>query len=105
MLVSRISRLTAVLVAGAALAAPGALARPAIDTGDFSGDNAAVVDSAAVVEPEGTTAQSPIVEPHNTGIDWGSAALGGGVGAMVILLAAAGAMTYRRRHPHVPLAR
>ena len=105
MTVSHITRLAALVFAIAALAAPAAVARPALDQGSFSGDNAAAVDQAVAVEPDGAVAEAPVVEQIDTGIDWGSVALGAGLGGMVVLLASAGGMTYRRRHHHVPLAR
>ena len=104
MTASHIIRIAAVALATAALAAPAAVARPALDQGNFSGDNAAAVDQAVALEPDGA-AGAPVVEQIDTGIDWGSVALGAGIGGMVVLLAYTGATTYRRRHPHVPLAR
>src|SRR5919202_1236180 len=79
---SHIIRLAAVVLAPAALAAPAAVARPTLDQGNFSGDNAAAVDQVVAVEPDGTAAQAPVVEQIDTGIDWGSAALGAGIGGM-----------------------
>jgi len=105
MTASHIIRIAAVALATAALAAPAAVARPALDQGNFSGDNAAAVDQAVALEPDGAAAGAPVVEQIDTGIDWGSVALGAGIGGMVVLLAYTGATTYRRRHPHVPLAR
>jgi hypothetical protein len=105
MTVSHIIRIAAVVLATAALAAPAAVARPAHDQGNFSGDNAAAVDQAVAVEPDGAAAAAPVVEQIDTGLDWGSVALGAGIGGMVLLLAYAGGTTYRRRRPHVPLAR
>ena len=99
-----ITRLMAVALAVGALAAPAAIARPATDHGTFSGDNAAAVEQAVAAEPGGISG-APVVEQIDTGIDWGSVALGAGIGGMVVLLAAAGSMTYRRHHDHVPLAR
>ena len=97
---SHITRLTAVVLAVGALAAPPAMASPVIDHGNFSGDNAAGVDQLVAAEPE-----APVVEQIDTGVDWGSLALGAGIGGMVVLLAYSGGTTYRRRHHHVPLAR
>ncbi len=105
MTVSRITRLAAVMTVTAALAAPAALARPATDAGQMSSSNATAVDRAIAVEPDGAITGVPVVEQIDTGIDWGSVALGAGAGGMLVLLASAGGMTYRRRHPHVPLAR
>ena len=105
MTVSHITRFTAVLLTAGALAAPAAIAGPAIDQGNFRGDNAAAVDGLVAVEADGNASQAPVVEQIDTGIDWGSVALGAGIGSMVVLLASAGGMTYRRRHHHVPLAR
>ena len=106
MTASHITRLTAILLATGALAAPAAIAGPAMDQGTFNGDNAAAVDRAVAAEPEGSSvSQAPVVEQIDTGIDCGSVALGAGIGSMVVLLASAGGMTYRRRHHHVPLAR
>jgi hypothetical protein len=105
MTASHIIRIAAVALVTAALAAPVAGAVPASDQGDFRGDNAAAADRIVAVEPDGPAPQAPVVEQIDTGIDWGSVALGAGVGGMVVLLASAGGITYRRRHPHVPLAR
>ena len=105
MTASHIIRIAAVVLATAALAAPAAVARPALDQGNLGGDNAAAVDQAVAAEPDVTAAQAPVVEQIDTGIDWGSVALGAGIGGMVVLLASTAATTYRRRHPHVPLAR
>ena len=103
MTLSHITRLAAVALVAGALAAPAAVAAPAADQGAFSGDNAAAVDQAVAAD---TASQAPVVEQIDTGIDWGSVALGAGIGGMVVLLAYAGTMTYRRRHDHhVPLAR
>ena len=54
MTVSHIIRTAAVVLATAALAAPAAVARPAIDQGNFSGDNAAAVDH-IVISPNNAT--------------------------------------------------
>ena len=105
MTASHIIRIAAVVLATAALAAPAAVASPALDQGHFSGDNAAAVDQLVAVEPDGAPAGAPVVEQIDSGADWGSIALGAGIGGMVALLAYTGATTYRRRHPHVPLAR
>jgi hypothetical protein len=106
MTVSHITRLTAILLAAGALAAPAAIAGPAIDQGSFGGDNAAAVDGLVAADAAGSASQAPVVEQIDTGIDWGSVALGAGIGGMVVLLAYAGGLTYRRRHDHhVPLAR
>ena len=97
---------TAVVLASAALAAPAAaLASPATDQGSMTGSNAVAVDRAVAIEPDSLAAEAPVVEQIDTGIDWGSVALGAGIGGMVVLLAYTGTMSYRRRHPHVPLAR
>ena len=104
MTASHITRFTAIALATCALAAPAAIARPAIEQGNFRGDNAAAVDGLVAVEADGAS-QAPVVEQIDAGIDWGSVALGAGIGSMVVLLASAGGMTYRRRHHHVPLAR
>ena len=101
----RIIRLAAIVLAVFALAAPAAVAGPALDQGNFSGNNAAAVDQAVAAESDGIAAQAPVVEQIDTGIDWGSVALGAGIGGMVVLLFYTGTMSYRRRHPHVPLAR
>ena len=104
MTVHRITRLTAIALVAGALMAPAAIAAPVVDQGNFRGDNAAAVDGLVAVEADGAS-QAPVVEQIDTGIDWGSIALGAGIGSMVVLLAAAGAMTYRRHHDHhVPLA-
>ena len=106
MTTSRITHLAAVILTTAALAAPAtALARPAIDQGSMTSSNAVAVDRAVAIEPDTPVAQAPVVEQIDAGIDWGSVALGAGVGAMIVLLASAAGVTYRRRHDHhVPLA-
>ena len=101
---SPIIRIAAVVLATCALAAPAAYASPAADQGTMQGSNAASADQLVALEPDGAS-EAPVVEQIDTGVDWGSVALGAGIGGMVVLLAAAGSMTYRRRHPHVPLAR
>ena len=102
---SLITRIAAVVVATCALAAPAAFASPSADQGTMQGSNAAAADQIVALEPDGGASEAPVVEQIDTGVDWGSIALGAGIGGMVVLLAAAGSMTYRRRHPHVPLAR
>jgi len=101
---SHIIRIAAVVLATCALAAPAAVASPSSDQGTMQGSNAAAADRLVALEPD-DAADVPVVEQIDSGVDWGSIALGAGIGAMVVLLATAGSMTYRRRHPHVPLAR
>jgi hypothetical protein len=103
---SRIARLAVAGLAAGALAAPtAAVARPATDAGATGDTNASAVGAGAATETDSAPYQSPVVEQIDTGIDWGSAALGAGVGGVVILLSSAGVITYRRRHPHeMPVA-
>jgi len=93
MKVHRISRLAAVGLATAAVAAPAASARPA------PLDQAPVADTGelVVVEPE----PAPIVQSVDEGLDWGSAAIGAGGAGALILLVSFGGVTYRHRHHHV----
>ena len=79
---SRITRITAVALAAAALGAPAASARPASD-------------------PGGNKPQ-PVVREIDRGFDTGSAALGaGGTAAILLLSVAGGLVILRRRHPEV----
>ena len=101
---SLLTRIAAVVLITCALAAPAAVASPSSDQGTMQGSNAAAADQIVALEPDGAS-EAPVVEQIDTGLDWGSVALGAGVGAMVVLLSLAGTLTYRRRHDHhVPLA-
>ena len=92
-------RLARLLVAGvttAALAAPPAVARP------IENRPAPVPRDAGTtvaVTPEPAPADAPIVvRPVDTGFDWDSAAIGGGTGALVVLVSIGGfAYASRRR--------
>jgi hypothetical protein len=78
---SRLTRISAVALAVAALGAPAASAGPA-------------------PEPGGNKpASRPVSREIHKGVDWGSAALGAGGAASVLLLTGAGATALvRRRH-------
>ena len=83
---SRITRITAAALATAALGAPAASARP-------------------VSEPGGNQPgpiSRPVVQEIDRGFDTGSAALGAGSTAGILLLSAAGGLViFRRRHEDV----
>jgi hypothetical protein len=86
---TRIIRLVALGLLALALAAPMASARPApVDT------------------PNGpvTPDPAPVVQSVNDGFDWGSAAIGAGAAASIILLISVGGTTYRHRHSHIGVA-
>jgi hypothetical protein len=85
---SRLTRITAVALATAAVGAPAASARPASEPGGN--------------QPGPVT--QPIVREFDQGFDTGSAALGAGGGAAVVLLALGGAAAITRHRHRVPLA-
>lgn len=91
------SRLTAVIACAltiAAIAAPAAGARPAVDP--------QTVNSAVATEPV-AAAPSP-VQASGGGLEWSSAAIGaGGAGALLVIGAAA--MSLARRHHRVGVIR
>lgn len=70
-MITRLTHLFAVTAAAAALAAPSAVARPAED------------------RPEPAPAPT-VVREIESGFDWGSAAIGAGSGAALVLLALGG---------------
>ncbi len=84
----RLARLVAVSLTAAALAAPGASARPAQP------------DQPVVIEPE----PAPVQVVHN-GFDWDSAAIGAGGAGALLLLVSLGGFTYRSRHHDIGLIR
>jgi hypothetical protein len=87
----RLSRVLAVAVTAAALAAPPAIARP-ID-GPLE-PTRSDPGPTIVMEPE----QAPVVQKIDDGFDWGSAAVGaGGAGALVVVVALGG-VAYTTRH-------
>ena len=94
MKVHRISRLVAVSLATAALAAPAASARPVLDPPVAPGSQP------VVIEPE----PARIVQSVDEGFDWGSAAIGAGVAGSLILLVSAGGISYRHRHEDIGVA-
>ena len=84
----RITRLVAVGIATAAIAAPAASARP--------------------VAPDSPSSGEPVyVGPVSLdeGFDWASAAIGAGGAGALILLVSAGGVSYRHRHEHIGIAR
>jgi LPXTG-motif cell wall-anchored protein len=83
---SRLTRITAVALATAALGAPAASARPATEPGG---------NKPGPVGPS-------VIHELDQGFDTGSAALGAGGTAGILLLSAAGGLViFRRRHPDV----
>ena len=84
----RLARLVAVSLTAAALAAPGASARPAGP------------DQPVVIDPE----PAPVVTVDN-GVDWDSAAIGAGGAGALLLLVSLGGSTYRSRHHDVGILR
>jgi LPXTG-motif cell wall-anchored protein len=83
---SRLTRITAVALATAVLGAPAASARPASEPGG---------------NQPGPIAR-PVVQEIDRGFDTGSAALGAGGTAGILLLSAAGGLViFRRRHHEV----
>jgi hypothetical protein len=84
---SKSSRILAPAAAALALAAPVAHARPAVDAPSHN-------------SPAGTTAPVATTQPAADGFDWGSAAIGaGGVAGLVVLLSAGAGVTGRIRVP------
>jgi LPXTG-motif cell wall-anchored protein len=83
---SRLTRLTTIALAAAAVGAPAASARPVSDPGGNK--------PAPKAQPE--------FRDLDRGFDTGSAALGAGGTAGILLLSAAGGLViFRRRHPDV----
>jgi hypothetical protein len=89
----RILRLVVIGVAGLALAAPTAKARPVLDP--------LVAPSSGVVSSE----PAPTVQSIDAGFDWASAAIGAGAAGAIILLISWGGRSYRHRHEHIGIAR
>ena len=87
-----ITRLTAVALATAAVAAPAASARPVSDPPIDNGRGEVIVD--------------PVVPVVDDGFDWASAAIGAGAAGGLILLIGVGGTSYRhrRRHEHIGIA-
>jgi hypothetical protein len=85
---TRLARLLATAMTAAALAAPAAVARPALDPPPSAGDRAATT----AIEPEPNPAEAPVVVRQiDTAFDWGSAAIGaGGAGALLVLVSLGG---------------
>lgn len=88
----RFNRAVAGTLAAAAIAAPVADARPALEPGDPTGPN-----PHAIVDSGGETAVTRTTDP---GFDWGSAAIGAGGAAALLLLVGAGnsVRLHRPRH-------
>lgn len=89
----RITRLVAVGIATAAIAAPAASARPTTPDSASSGDPVLV----GPVTP-------PVIQNVDEGFDWASAAIGAGGAGALILLVSAGGISYRHRHEHIGIA-
>jgi hypothetical protein len=87
----RITRLTAVALTAAAVAAPAAHAVP-------TGPDAQPADR-VIVEP----APAPVV--IDDGFDWASAAIGAGAAGGLVLLIGVGGSTFRHRHERIGVAR
>jgi len=85
----RITRLTAVALATAAVAAPAASARPVTDPPIDQGRGEVVIAPA----------------PVDDGFDWASAAIGAGAAGGLILLIGVGGTSLRHRHEHIGVAR
>jgi hypothetical protein len=86
----RFTRVLAVGLTAAALAAPAASAAPA------------PLDRPVVIEPE----PAPVVQTVDNGFDWDSAAIGAGGAGALLLLVSLGGFTYRLRHSdHMDVAR
>ena len=83
---SRITRITAVALAAAALGAPAASGSPAPEPGGNK------------------VATPPVFREIDKSFDWGSAALGAGGAASVLLLGGAGATAIVRRRHRVGVA-
>jgi hypothetical protein len=94
--VHRITRLVAVVLAGAALAAPAASARPMASDSPVPPGGKPVV-----IEP----APAPVVQRFDDGFDWGSAAIGAGAVGAVVFLIGVGGTRYRHRHDDIGMAR
>jgi hypothetical protein len=86
MLVSRrLTRALAGALAVAALAAPSAAARPALEPGDRPASG-----SSQAIELQSDSGVPVVTRSTDTGFDWGSAAVGAGGAAAVLLLIGAG---------------
>lgn len=85
---SRNARIAATSLVIAALAAPAASARPAIDQ--------PLAPDAAAAQPQ--RSQVVLTSTPDSGFDWGSAGIGAAAGAGLVLVGAGSfAMTYRSR--------
>jgi hypothetical protein len=95
----RLRRTVAGTLAVVAIAAPAAGARPALEPagGTSSG-------SPAAIEREAEAA-APTVIRIDQGFEWGSAAIGAGGAAVVLLLTVAGAATVSRRQHRIGVVR
>jgi hypothetical protein len=90
----RLTRVLAVALTAGAVAAPSALAGPAIGPDGGNGAPAPASDPAPV-----------IVRSADEGFDVGSAAIGaGGAGALLVLISLGG-LAYASRHPRAPVMR
>jgi hypothetical protein len=91
----RFNRTVAGALAAAALAAPAADARPAQDP-------VGAVHSSSSAELG--VPDAPVTRTVETGIDWGSAAIGAGGAAAVLLLTAGGAAALSHRQRGIDIA-
>jgi hypothetical protein len=89
----RITRLATAGLLAAALAAPGASARPLSDPPIQNGSGPVLIERA------------PVVPRVDEGFDWDSAAIGAGAAGALVLLIGVGGTTFRRRHDHIGVAR
>jgi hypothetical protein len=80
-----------------AIAAPAAGARPATEPQSSSGYNA----SAVAIEPEPAAPAPTVTRAIDAGFDWGSAAVGAGGAAAVLLVSLGGATMLTRRNARV----
>jgi hypothetical protein len=106
-----ITTILAAALAVAALAAPSAIARLDLPIGPPSSSTALSEQERQVLASRGVGAPTPRVEfirvpgptvrveaDGSSGFDWGSAGIGGGVVAAIVLLAGAAASPTVRRH-------
>jgi hypothetical protein len=88
----RIARVLAAGLAAGALAAPTAVASPALERGSLSAEGAPT----ATVDP--SSADAPvIVRAVDERFDWGSAAIGAGVAGAAVVLISLGGFAYVSR--------
>jgi hypothetical protein len=89
----------AAALAAAAISAPAALAMPDYSMTPPGADR---IQDAAAPAPVQTPAPTVVEADDASGFDWSSAAVGAGVGAALLLLTGAGAMTARHGRVRTP---